>query len=66
MKTVAITKDNRYIVSGSKDGSITVFDLVEDELIWTIPHAHERKRLLFLIGLILSIRLGDVSDNKFR
>ncbi len=43
VKAVAITRDNRYIVSGSKDGSIAVFDLVEDELIWSISHAHERK-----------------------
>ena len=41
ISTIAITSDNRYIVSGSYDKSIKVFDLLNFKEIDRIQNAHE-------------------------
>ena len=47
INSVAVSADGRYIVSGSEDKSVKVFDMHTKEEVHHFVHAHIRINLLF-------------------
>ena len=46
MTSLAITSDDRYVITGSYEGSIRIFDLQKKEKIHTFDSVHKGKALL--------------------
>jgi len=67
--SVAISNDNKYVISGSGDKSIKIFDFETKQEIYNIENAHERKlfiQLLFIyscLDRIMSVAISN--DNKY-
>jgi len=55
INTLAVTSDSKYIISGSRDGSIKVFDFETKREVHHFQEAHESKLLdikkVFLIAI---------------
>jgi len=62
-----LTNDNKYIISGSSDKSLKVFDLHLKKLVYQIPNAHKGIRHFgFLVTLLGNIRaVLATPDSKF-
>ncbi len=69
--SVAVTCDNRYIISGSSDKSFKVFDLQTKQQVHHFENAHQGKypllrQDLFLILCLDAVRsVAVTSNNKF-
>lgn len=66
---MAVTSDNKFIVSGSQDKTIKVFDFHTKQEVYHFQNAHESKSIF--IGLLIPCYLVEVSsvavtsDNRF-
>ena len=66
VNTIAITSDNKYGISGSRDCSIKIWDLRSGKCLHTFYDAHEGKIADFsswILGPIMSIAI--TKDNRF-
>ena len=65
MTSLAITSDDRYVITGSYEGSIRVFDLQKKEKIHTFDKVHKGKIQLILFiylnpkGLVSSVVISE-------
>ena len=60
MLSVAISNDAKYLISGSSNKSITIFDLLTAQQLHQLSDAHDSTTFIFL--LIYIRLLGDVSS----
>ena len=69
VRSVAVSNDNKFIISGSEDESIKVFDLQTKQQLYHFANAHQSTIILILchscsfIEAVLSVAVS--SDNRF-